>query len=79
MTSVYIRRNGVMRKICKNRVGFTLIEMVLVIAIIVILSVIVWFSVSEYMAKAKAATSKMDEHQSAINEVTSAISAEIGV
>ncbi|MBR5976093.1 MAG: prepilin-type N-terminal cleavage/methylation domain-containing protein [Clostridiales bacterium] len=62
-----------MKKINKNKSGFTLIEMVLVIAIIVILAVIVWFNVAEYMGKAKSATSKIEQHQSAVNTVTSAI------
>ncbi len=77
MTSVFIRRNGVMRKINKNKTGFTLIEMVLVIAIIIILAVIVWFNVAEYMAKAKSATSKMVQHHEAVNTVTSAIAANL--
>ena len=68
-----------MKKIQKNRKGFTLVEMVLVIAIIVILAAVVFFSVADYLKKARAATSKIAEHNSAIEEVTSAIKAEIGV
>ena len=62
-----------MKKLYKNNKGFTLIEMVLVIAIIIILAVVVFFNVASYMNKAKSATSKMEEHASAVNTVTSAI------
>jgi len=48
----------------KNRRGFTLLEMVLVIAIILILAVVVWFSVSDYMNAAKKATEKVEAHNS---------------
>lgn len=53
--------------------GFTLIEMVLVIAIAIILAIIVYFNVAAYMAKAKSATSKMEAHISEIEYVTSQI------
>lgn len=62
-----------MKKIQKNRKGFTLVEMVLVIAIIVILAAVVFFSVTDYLNKAKSATSKIEQHNSAVNDVTSAI------
>lgn len=64
-----------MKKIQKNKKGFTLVEMVLVIAIIVILAAVVFFSVAEYLNKAKKATSKIQEHNSAIEQVTSEIDA----
>lgn len=67
-----------MKKIQKNRKGFTLVEMVLVIAIIVILAAVVFFSVADYLNKARKATSKIEEHNSAINVVTAAIDAQIG-
>ena len=67
-----------MRKIHKNRQGFTLIEMVLVIAICVILAMVIWFNVADYMAKAKSATSKMESHQQEIDYVTAQIEGEIG-
>ena len=41
-----------MRKIQKNKKGFTLIEMVLVIAIIVILASVLFIGISGYLAKA---------------------------
>jgi len=62
-----------MKKIQKNKKGFTLVEMVLVIAIIVILAAVVFFSVADYLNKAKSATSKIEEHNSAIEEVTAEI------
>ncbi len=62
-----------MKKIQKNKKGFTLVEMVLVIAIIVILAAVVFFSVADYLNKAKSATSKIEEHNSAIAEVTAEI------
>ncbi len=64
-----------MKKIQKNRKGFTLVEMVLVIAIIVILAAVVFFSVADYLNKAKKATSKIKEHNSAIEVVTAEINA----
>jgi len=64
-----------MKKIQKNKKGFTLVEMVLVIAIIVILAAVVFFSVADYLNKAKSATSKIEEHNSAIEVVTSEIDA----
>lgn len=62
-----------MKKIQKNRKGFTLVEMVLVIAIIVILAAVVFFSVADYLNKAKSATSEIEEHNSAVEAVTSEI------
>ena len=67
-----------MKKIQKNRKGFTLVEMVLVIAIIVILAAVVFFSVADYLNKARSATSKIKQHNSAVNTVTSAIAAALG-
>lgn len=62
-----------MKKIQKNRKGFTLVEMVLVIAIIVILAAVVFFSVASYINKAKSATSSIKKHNDAINTVTAEI------
>ncbi|MBO7563829.1 MAG: type II secretion system protein [Clostridiales bacterium] len=66
-----------MKKIQKNKKGFTLVEMVLVIAIIVILAAVVFFSVSSYLAKARSATAKIESHNDAIIDVTAAIDAEL--
>ncbi|MBO4495763.1 MAG: type II secretion system protein [Clostridiales bacterium] len=66
-----------MKKIQKNRKGFTLVEMVLVIAIIVILAAVVFFTVADYLNAAKGATSKLSEHNQAIADGTADISANI--
>lgn len=66
-----------MKKIQKNKKGFTLVEMVLVIAIIVILAAVVFFSVADYLNRAKSATKSIKEHNSAISEVVDAIDAEL--
>lgn len=50
--------------------GFTLIEMVLVIAIIVIISLVIYFNIVEYLSAAKRATEKLDEHISVIESVS---------
>jgi len=60
-----------MKKI--NKRGFTLIEMVIVIAIIVIISVVVYYSAAAYLGRAKSVTSSIEEHNSAISEVTKEI------
>ncbi len=57
----------------KSKKGFTLIEMVLVIAIVVILAVVVYYSAARYLGRAKSATSSIEEHNSAISEVTEEI------
>lgn len=53
-----------MKVLYKNRRGFTLLEMVLVIAIILILAVVIWFSAKDFMDAAKTATEKVEEHNS---------------
>ena len=62
-----------MKKIQKNRKGFTLVEMVLVIAIILILAAVVFFTVSTYLNKAKSAKQSISEHNEAISEVLNAV------
>lgn len=56
-----------------ERKGFTLIEMVLVIAILVILAIVVYFNVVEYLGAAKKATEKLDEHISVVESVSEEI------
>ena len=64
-----------MRKIQKSKKGFTLIEMVLVIAIIVILAAVLVMNIGQYLDKAKSATSSVEEHNSAISSVMGEIEA----
>ena len=62
-----------MVKLHKTKKGFTLIEMVLVIAIIVILAMVILFSVASYLGKAQSATSSIKEHNDQIDTVTAEI------
>ena len=64
-----------MKKIQKNKKGFTLVEMVLVIAIIVILASVLFFSVSSYLNRAKSAKSKIETHNAAISAAASEVDA----
>jgi type IV pilus assembly protein PilA len=58
-----------MRKIGKTRKGFTLVEMVLVIAIIVIISTVLIVGVTAYLNATNAAVFSVSEHNSQIDEV----------
>ena len=64
-----------MKKITKVRSskGFTLIEMVLVIAIIVILAAVLVMNIGSYLNRAKNAASSLKSHNSSISEVTDEI------
>lgn len=62
-----------MKKITKSRKGFTLVEMVLVIAIIVILAAVLVLGIGTYLNKAKAAASSVTQHNSSISILTSEI------
>ena len=64
-----------MKKIVKSRKGFTLVEMVLVIAIIVILAAVLVLGIGYYLNKAKAAASSVTVHNSSISVVSSEIDA----
>ncbi|HAW16504.1 MAG: type II secretion system protein [Clostridiales bacterium] len=59
-----------MRKVFKSKRGFTLIEMVLVIAIIVILAAVLVMSISTYLNRAKNAASSLKDHNDSISYVT---------
>lgn len=59
-----------MKKIQKNKKGFTLIEMVLVIAIILILASVLIISIGGYIANAKKATAKASLHNSLVLSVS---------
>ena len=58
-----------MKKISKNKKGFTLVEMVIVIAIILILASVVIFSVTKFINAAKSAEESIGEHNDGIEEV----------
>lgn len=60
-----------MKKIQKSKKGFTLVEMVLVIAIIVILAAVLIIGVTKYLNGANAAAKSISEHTSDINQVVS--------
>jgi type IV pilus assembly protein PilA len=64
-----------MKKIQKSKRGFTLIEMVIVIAIIVILASVLFFAVSEYLNRAKSAKDKISTHNQQISAAVSDIDA----
>ena len=64
-----------MKKVVKSRKGFTLVEMVLVIAIIVILAAVLVLGIGTYLNKAKAAASSVMIHNSSISVVNSEIEA----
>ena len=66
-----------MKKVGKTRKGFTLVEMVLVIAIIVILAAVLVFGIGTYLSKARAAASSVTAHNSSVEEVTSEIDAQL--
>ena len=66
-----------MKKIQKSKKGFTLIEMTLVIAIIVILAAVLVLGVGSYLSKAKAASSSIKQHNSSTSEVVDAIDKEL--
>ncbi len=64
-----------MKKIQKTKKGFTLIEMVLVIAIIVILAAVLVMSIGSYIQRAKNAASSISEHNNSISGVVDEIDA----
>lgn len=66
-----------MKRINKNRMGFTLIEMVLVIAIIVILAAVLVLSVVGYVERAKNAASSIASHNSALDSARESIDNEV--
>ena len=55
-----------MRKIGKARRGFTLVEMVLVLAIIVILAGVLVIGIGSYLNKARNASYSITEHNSSV-------------
>lgn len=66
-----------MRKIGKTKKGFTLVEMVLVIAIIVILTGVLAIGIGSYLNKARAAASSITLHNSSVEAVNSEVDAQL--
>ena len=66
-----------MKKIQKSKKGFTLVEMVLVIAIIVILAAVLVLGIGTYLNKARAAASSVSAHNSDIDSVVTVIDDEL--
>lgn len=66
-----------MKKIGKSRKGFTLVEMVLVIAIIVILASVLILGIGQYLNKAKAAASSVTQHNSSIESINAFVDEEL--
>ena len=68
-----------MRKIGKTRKGFTLVEMVLVIAIIVILAGVLVIGIGTYLNRAMATTSSVSSHNSSIISITAEVDRQMGI
>ena len=66
-----------MRRIGKTRKGFTLVEMVLVIAIIVILAGVLVIGIGSYLNKARAAASSITLHNSSVEAVNSEVDVQL--
>ncbi len=57
-----------MRILPKNKKGFTLVEMVLVIGIIVILAAVVLIGISSYLSQAKSVASEFSQEQQSFSD-----------
>ena len=68
-----------MKKVGKSRKGFTLVEMVLVIAIICILCSVLVLGIGTYLNKASAAASSIEQHTSSVEYVNLIVSQELGL
>ena len=62
-----------MKKISKSKKGFTLVEMVLVIAIIVILAAVLIIGVGTYIERAQNAASSVEEHNNKLTSIANMI------
>lgn len=62
-----------MKKLAKRKTGFTLIEVVLVIAIICILVPVLLIGYIEQLDRARNTASSVSAHNAALDEATSAI------
>lgn len=61
------------KKYKNSKKGFTLVEMVLVIAIIVILAAVMLMSIGGYIDKAKTAADKLTSHVDSVDYVVGEI------
>ena len=68
-----------MKKIQKSKKGFTLVEMVLVIAIIVILAAVLLLGIGTYLNAANAAASSITAHNDSTNAVVDVIKSKVNV
>ena len=68
-----------MRKIGKTRKGFTLVEMVLVIAILVILAGVFIIGIGTYLSRAQATASSLNSHNSSIISITDEVERQMGL
>lgn len=64
-----------MKKIQKNKKGFTLIEMVLVVAIILILAAVMIIGIGTYIQSAQTAAARVSEHNVSISDLSKQIAA----
>ena len=67
-----------MKKISKSKKGFTLVEMVLVIAIICILAAVLVLSVTDYITRAQKATSVINENREEVSMAVDEIDGALG-
>lgn len=67
-----------MKKISKSKKGFTLVEMVLVIAIICILAAVLILSVTDYITRAQKATSVINDNRAEVTSAVAEIDAALG-
>ena len=67
----------IMKKLRRSKKGFTLIEMVLVIAIIVVLAAVLILNIAGYMERAHNAASSLAAHNSSIERITDEINAAV--
>lgn len=68
-----------MKKISKSKKGFTLVEMVLVVAIICILAVAIVMNIDRYLESAEKATGELKSHSEEVESLVDYIEANDGV
>ncbi len=66
-----------MKRICKGKAGYTLIEMVLVIAIIVILASVLVLTVGTFLTRAKNAASSVSLHNWSISSIDAEVQTQL--